>query len=238
MVFRSMKRAAKSRLETVAAQGEDLLERLAIAEVDAAIHAGLRDLLLPVAVLASLLIGAQIVGTWIGEPEARRLATTSIVLGVWLYGFWMLVQGFISARPIIAVWATTRQTPHRLARLLLYQRILARLRTTFTTPEGQTTTMGSLTLQALRLIDAPRTWEAIAFRLASRLAPRLISHAAARVLTVVGPIIGAWLYYRFIVFPELVRAGSGLGPWEAFAYPVAALIDMLAGTQLREALLR
>lgn len=236
MVFGPIRRALKSRLQTAAAHGEDLLERLAVAEVDAAIHAGLRDLLMPIVILATLLLGAQIAGNWIGEPEARRLATTSIVLCAWFYGFWTLAHGLLAARPLMAVWAATRQGPHNLARLLLYQRIITRLRSTFTTAEGEATRMGKLTLQALRLIDAPETWEAVAFRLANRLAPRLIRHAAARTLTVVGPVLGAWVYYRFIVFPELVRAGSGLGPWEALLYPVAALVDLLGGTHLRDAL--
>ena len=50
------------------------------------------------------------------------------------------------------------------------------------------------------------------------------------------PVAFAWLYYRFVVFPDLIRAGSGMGPWSALVYPLAALIDALAGTDLRSSL--
>jgi len=236
MVFDALRQSLRNRLQSAADQGELLLERLATAEVDAAIHAWLRDFLLHIVVFIALLALVQWAGGAIAAGETRLLVTTTLVLVIYAYGAWLVISGLWAWRPIAAVWLTTRQGPVGLARFYLYGRILNQLRETFTGPDGRNTSIGALLLQALRLIDAPRAWDGVAYRLADRLAPRLAQHAAARVLSVFAPVAFAWLYYRFVVFPEIVRAGSGIGPWSALVYPFAALIDALAGTALRESL--
>jgi len=236
MVFDTLRRSLRERLQSAADQGEHLLERLATAEVDAAIHAWLRDFLLHLGVFIALLALAQAAGAAIAQKDTRLVVTTTIVLALYAYGAWLVLSGLRQWRPIAAVWLTTRQGPVGLARFYLYGRILTQLRETFTAPDGRSTGIGQVMLQALRMIDAPRSWDGVAYRLADRLAPRLARHAGARVLSIFAPVAGAWAYYRFIVFPDLVRAGSGLGPWDALLYPIAALIDAVAGTALREAL--
>jgi len=236
MVFDALRRSMRERLQSAADQGEALLEKLATAEVDAAIHAWLRDFLVHLGVFIALLALAQAAGGAIAQVQTRLLVTTSIVLAIYAYGVWLVLSGLWAWRPIAAVWLTTRQGPVELARFYLYGRILQQLRETFTAEDGRATGIGQVMLQALRMIDAPRSWDGVAYRLADRLAPRLARHAGARVLSIFAPVAGAWLYYRFIVFPDLVRAGSGMGPWEALVYPFAALIDALAGTGFREAL--
>lgn len=236
MVFDALRRTFRERLQSAADQGEALLEKLATAEVDAAIHAWLRDFLVHIVVFIALLAVAEWAGSTIADREPRLLVTTTLAMAIWLYGAWLVISGLWAWREIAAVWLTTRQGPVGLARFYLYGRILQQLRETFTGPDGRNTSVGGLLLQALRLIDAPRAWDGVAYRLADRLAPRLARHAAARVASVFVPVAFAWLYYRFVVFPELVRMGSGIGPWEALAYPFAALVDALAGTGLRESL--
>ena len=238
MVFDTLRRSLRARMQSAADQGEHLLERLATAEVDAAIHAWLRDFLKHIAVFIALLALVQAAGEAIGERETRLAITTTVVLALYAYGGWLVLSGLWAWRPIAAVWLTTRQGPVGLARFYLYGRILRQLRENFTGPDGRNTAIGALLLQALRLIDAPRAWDGVAYRLADRLAPRLARHAATRVLSVFAPVAGAWLYYRFVVFPDLIRAGSGLGPWDALVYPFAALVDALAGTGFRDALTR
>lgn len=238
MVFDALRRNLRDRLQSAADQGEGLLEKLATAEVDAAIHAWLRDFLKHIAIFIALLALAQAAGGAITQAQTRLLVTTSIVLAIYAYGAWLVLSGLWAWRPIAAVWLTTRQGPVGLARFYLYGRILQQLRETFTAQDGRATGIGQVMLQALRMIDAPRSWDGVAYRLADRLAPRLARHAAARVLSILAPVAGAWAYYRFIVFPELVHAGSGLGPWDALLYPFAALIDALTGTGFRDALTR
>jgi hypothetical protein len=236
MVFDTLRKSLQSRLQSAADQGELLLERLATAEVDAAIHAWLRDFLVHIVVFIALLALAQWAGGAIEDRESRLLVTTTLILAIYGYGAWLVVAGLWAWREIAAVWLTTRQGPVGLARFYLYGRILQQLRETFTGPDGRNTAIGTLLLQALKLIDAPRAWDGVAYRLADRLAPRLAQHAFARVLSIFAPVAFAWLYYRFIVFPEIIRAGSGIGPWNALLYPFAALIDAMTGTSLRESL--
>ncbi len=236
MVFDTLRKSLQSRLQSAADQGEMLLERLATAEVDSAIHAWLRDFLRHIVVFIALLALARWAGGAITDNETRLLVTTTLVLAIYAYGAWLVIAGLWAWREIATVWLTTRQGPVGLARFYLYGRIHRQLRETFTGPDGRNTAIGALLLQALRLIDAPRAWDGVAYRLADRLAPRLAQHAAARVLSVFAPVAFAWLYYRFIVFPEIIEAGSGIGPWSALVYPFAALIDALAGTDLRGSL--
>jgi len=236
MVFDTLRQSLRNRLQSAADQGEALLERIATAEVDAAIHAWLRDFLLHIVVFIALLALARWAGGAIAADQTRLLVTTTLVLAIYAYGAWLVIAGLWAWREIAAVWLTTRQGPVGLARFYLYGRIHRQLRETFTGPDGRNTAIGALLLQALRLIDAPRAWDGVAYRLADRLAPRLAQHAAARVLSVFAPVAFAWLYYRFIVFPEIIETGSGIGPWSALVYPFAALIDALAGTDLREGL--
>jgi hypothetical protein len=65
-----------------------------------------------------------------------------------------------------------------------------------------------------------------------------VRHAITQTIIVLIPVTAAWAYYRFQIFPDIIRAETGLGLWSAFAYPVAALLDLLAGTDLRAALLQ
>ncbi len=238
MVFDTLRQSLRNRLQSAADQGEMLLERIATAEVDAAIHAWLRDFLVHIVVFIALLALARWAGGAIAAGETRLLVTTTLVLAIYAYGAWLVIAGLWAWREIAAVWLTTRQGPVGLARFYLYGRIHRQLRETFTGPDGRNTAIGGLLLQALRLIDAPRAWDGVAYRLADRLAPRLAQHAFARVLSIFAPVAFAWLYYRFIVFPEIIEAGSGIGPWSALVYPFAALIDALAGTSFRETLAR
>jgi hypothetical protein len=238
MVFDSLRQAVRARLQTAADTGEVVLERLALAEVDAAIHAQLRDFLLKMAIFVALLAAVQVAGRQIEAANTRLLVTTTLVLIIWLYGAWLLIEAVWNARPTIGAWLISRQHPYDLARLYLYNRILQTLRSTFTADDGKSTSIGALTLRALRIIDAPQSWEGVAFRLADRLAPRLARHALSRIFVVAGPVLGTWLYYRFVIFPDLVRAGSGLGALDALLYPFAVLIDTVAGTELRATLLQ
>lgn len=236
MIFDFLRRAVQHRLEQALQRGEDILERFAQAEVDAFIHARLQAILIPALAVGAMLIAAQAAGAWLGGGEASRLAASSIALAAALYGGWSMAKGLRAALPIAALWASTVKSPWRLARLILYERILASFNRLFAQSDGQLTTLGSLALQALKFAG-PQSWEALAFRLANRLAPRLVNHAALRALLVLGPAMAAAAYYRMVIFPEMIRGETGLGPLAALAYPLAAAADALAGTHLRQTLL-
>ncbi len=214
--------------------GEGIAERLALAEVDAVIQTRVQGILIPSLVVAVLFALAQLAGALIGDEETLRVAVTTIVLAAGLYGTWALVAGIIEILPILAVWASTRVGPHKLARLYLYQIILDGLREAFTNAGGRPSTAGHIARYALKFSGGPSSWESYACRLADRIAPRMVAHAVLRVVLVILPALAAWAYYRLVIFPDLIKAQTGLHFLEAFLYPFAALSDAIAGTHFRE----
>jgi hypothetical protein len=236
MILDFLRRSVQQRLEQAMQRGEDILERFARAEVDAFIHAKLQTVLIPALVVGVLLIAAQAAGAWLGGGEVSRLTASTIALAAALYGGYSMARGLRASGPILALWSSTVWSPWALARLVLFERILASFNKLFAQKDGQLTAMGGLALHALKLAG-PQSWEALAFRLANRLAPRLVNHAALRALMVLGPAMAATTYYRMMIFPELIRGETGLGPLAALVYPVAAGADAIAGSHLRDLLL-
>jgi hypothetical protein len=224
-------------LKDVLEAGEGVAERLALAEVDAVIQTRLQGIVIPSIVVGVLFACAEVAAALIGDEETLRVAVTSIVLAAGVYGTWALAVGFIEILPVLAVWAATRVGPHGLARLFLYQLILKALRGAFTNAEGRPSTVSHIARYALKFSGRPSTWESLALRLADQIAPRMVAHAVLRVALVILPVLAAWAYYRFKIFPDLIKAQTGLGLLEAFLYPFAALCDAVVGTSFRAMLL-
>lgn len=236
MVLKSIEQL-RSGLENALTWGEDVAERLALAEVNAVIQTRVQGIVIPSLVVAVLFGAAELAAAMIGDTETLRFAVTTIVLAAGLYGLWALMIGIIDVLPIAAVWLSTWVTPHKLARLFLYQLILARLQEAFTNAEGRSSTAGQIARYALKFSGRPSSWEGLAFRLADQIAPRIVRHAALQIVLVLIPVVAAWAYYRFQIFPDIIRSQTGLGIWGAFLYPGAALIDLIAGTSLRAGLI-
>jgi hypothetical protein len=236
MILKSIDRF-RTGLQDALKAGEHVAERLALAEVDAVIQTNLRGILIPTTVVALLLGVAEASAALIHDPEIMRLAVTSILLLAGLYGSWALATGIIGILPVLSVWAATRVNPRRLATLFLYELIVTRLQQAFSTQQGTPSVAGRLARYALRFSGRPSSWEGLAFRLADRIAPRMIRHALMQTLLVLAPASAAWAYYRFKIVPGIVRDDIGLTFWSAFFYPVAALIDVIFGTSLRTMLL-
>ncbi len=237
MVLKSIDQL-RSGLQDVLAAGEDIAERIALAEVDTVIHTRLRGILIPTIVVGLLFGVIETVAALIDDPETLRIAVTCLVLGAGLYGTWAVVSGIVEILPVLALWSATRVGPHRLAQLLLYRLILHRLRETFTGPAGKPSTAGHIARYALKFSGRASSWEGLAYRLAEQIAPRMVRHGIAQTAAVIVPVIAAWAYYRFQIFPDIIHAQTGLGLWSAFLYPVAAAIDAVAGTALRHGLLQ
>ena len=217
--------------------GEGIAERLALAEVDAVIQTRVQGIVIPSIVVAVLFACAELAAAFIGDEETLRVAVTSIVLAAGVYGTWALAVGIVEVLPVVAVWASTRVGPHKLARLFLYRLVLDALNRAFTNAEGRPSTASHIARYALKFSGGPSSWESYAYRLADQIAPRMVAHAVLRVVLVILPVLAAWAYYRIKIFPDLIKAQTGLGFLEAFLYPFAALCDGVAGTGLRAMLL-
>ena len=236
MVLKSIEQL-RSDLHDVFSWGEDVAERLALAEVDAVIQTRVQGILIPSLVVAILFAAVELAAIVIGDAETLRIAVTSIVLAAGVYGVWALATSTVEVLPIVAVWLSTRLTPHKLARLFLYQLILSRFQEAFTNAEGRSSAAGQIARYAFKFSGRASSWEGLAFRLADQIAPRMVRHAALQIVIVLIPVAAAWAYYRFQIFPDIIRSQTGLGIWSAFLYPGAALIDLVAGTSLRASLI-
>jgi hypothetical protein len=218
--------------------GEEIAERLALAEVDQLIQTRVSGILIPTMVIAAAFAVAETAAYFINDTETLRISVTSILLAAGIYGTWSLVTGIILVLPVLSVWLATRVGPRSLARLLLYELIRRRLREALTTSEGSATLAGRLAGYVLKFSGHAPDWDTLAFRLADRIAPRLVRHAVTQTALVLVPVVAAWAYYRYQVVPDIIHAQTGLGFWSAFVYPIAALIDVIGGTELRAALLQ
>ncbi len=227
----------RNSLQDAIVAGETVAERLAIAEVNSLIQTRVQGILVPSCVVAVLFAITEAAAAIIGDPETLRLSVTVILLTTGLYGTWALVSGSIQILPLLAVWSATRVRPHALARLLLYELILRRLREAFANAEGKASVADRLARYALKFSGRATSWEDLAYRLADQIAPRMVRHGVSQSLIVLLPVVAAWAYYRFKIFPDIILTETGLGFWSAFLYPFAALIDAIAGTGLRAALL-
>lgn len=236
MILKSIEKI-RNGLQDALAAGEDVAERLALAEVDAVIQTRIQGILIPSFIVAVLFAITEVAARFIGDPETLRLVVTSILLTAGLYGTWALITGFIDILPLLAVWSATRVTPYKLAQLFLYQLILHRLRTALSNTEGKLSMAGRLAGYALKFSGRASSWEVLAFKLSGQIAPRLVRHALTQTVIVLVPVIAAWAYYRFQIFPDIIRSQTGLSFWGAFLYPLAALADALADTGWRAVLL-
>jgi hypothetical protein len=144
--------------------GEGIAERLALAEVDAVIQTRVQGIVIPSIVVALLFACAELAAAFIGDEETLRVAVTSIVLAAGIYGTWALAVGIVEVLPVLAVWASTRVGPHKLARLFLYQLILDALNRAFTNAEGRPSTASHIARYALKFSGGPSTWESYASR--------------------------------------------------------------------------
>ena len=215
---------------------EDVVERLALAEVDSALFERAQSLTLPAFVIIALMVLGHGVGVAMESAEAMRLVVSSIVLAAAVYALYAFWTGVVAVAPIALAWIATTRDLHSFVRLQLYAFLLARLDGSMRTGSGETT-LGAVVLRLLQFSGGPTSVEALAYRLAARTSPIILRHAGQRLLLVLGPILGVWAYYRFVVYPEMVQSDTGLGPWTAPLYPLAALCDALFGTSLRSALL-
>jgi len=120
---------------------------------------------------------------------------------------------------------------------LLYGFFKQRLQTLLTGETNAPSLRGRIVGYALRFSGQPSSLEGVALKLADRIAPRMLRHALTQTVLVLLPVIVAIAYYRLQIFPDIIRTETGLGFWSAFAYPLAAIADTIAGTDFRGQLL-
>jgi hypothetical protein len=77
----------------------------------------------------------------------------------------------------------------------------------------------------------------LAFRFSDRLADTAMRHLIKRFSLLIAPFFGAFLYYRMIIYPQVIHKYASIGSFPITLYPFAALCDEVFGTHFRHFLM-
>lgn len=219
-------------------KGKGLTGPLGRAIVDTFVTDRLVGAVWPSAVVLAVIVGLHGATVAIKSPEAERVLVGLVVLLALAWSAYGIVQGSRVGWLYVRVWLVTGLPASALVRMLLFQELRARHRSWQS--ELSDESFGAVvvkeaicTIQA-RLGPAP---ERTAFMIADHLAPIVVRHLAARLAMVLLPVIGALLYYRFAIYPDIIQRGTGGGPWSIVLYPLAASADLVFGSELRAGIL-
>jgi hypothetical protein len=170
--------------------------------------------------------------TMSGEP-ARVLIGLVVfaALGFSAYG---VLRGALVMLPHARVWFVARLAPVPHARLLLFQWLRGQINEALARPEAADFTEGVVAAALAEFQQTHRLGaNELAFVLADDLAPVLVRHLLRRLVVLLGPLVGAFLYYRLAIYPDIIARYTTIGPWGIAAYPFAAAADILLQTHWR-----
>jgi hypothetical protein len=169
--------------------------------------------------------------------EQDRILVGLIVLAAYVWSAFGMVKGFNASLPHIRLWLVTRLSPTRQARLLIFQWVREKY-TEVVSRKAAADFKQDVVASALMYVQQANKVgpNEIAFLLADHLAPVLVRHVIRRTLILVLPIFGALLYYRRVLYPDIIAKYTDIGPWRLALYPLAAAADGVFGTHLRDAI--
>jgi hypothetical protein len=206
--------------------------------VDAFIVERLTGAFWPPLVMLVSVFAIHLAASIVDTPEAERVLLGAAIASVFVWSGYEIALAAHAVWPHLRFWAGTRLSPVHHARLMLFHEVRAAY-------HGWEETLfdSSFTADVLRATLAAvqarlkLTADHAAFAIADHLAPILVRHLAARLGLIITPFVIGFLYYRFAIYPDIVQRNVGVGPWSVALYPFAALVDIVAGTELRLALL-
>lgn len=219
-------------------EGKRLTGPLARALLDTFVVDRLVGAVWPSAVILAVILCLHATSTIVQSLEAERILTGLAVLMALIWSVYGIVEGARIAWPHLRLWMVTRLPPTAHVRMLLFCELCERCRSWQAGLSEQgfraVATKEAFSILQVRLKLTP---ERVAFMIADHLAPILVRHLTARLAMVLLPVVGALLYYRFAIYPDVIQQGTGGGPWSIVLYPFAALADAVVGSSLRSALL-
>lgn len=203
--------------------------------VDSFIVDRLAGAIWPSMALLGAVLGLHALGVVTGSMEAERILTGLAILAALAWSAHALVSGARAVAPHLRLWLVTRLSPQAHVRLLVFGYARDRLKNAQNSVDaaGPLWAAAARELQQRVALDPER----LAFRLTDELAPHVVRQLSLRLAQIVAPVVCAVLYYRLVIYPDLVAAGTGAGPWVLALYPFAALVDVVAGTTMRGALI-
>ncbi len=180
------------------------------------------------ATLYAILLAAPL----LPSEEWAVLPACLVILAFAVHVVWSLRP----AMQVVPLWWRLRVGPRQLVRLILF-RAIARLlhdaeRRMAAGAEGQGRLGRNAFGLAQWLVATPT--DRIAWQLAEAVEPRILRHAANAALLALAPILLMfWVFRAVIVYGGLLDRAAHLGPFKAVLYPIATIIDLVAGTSLR-----
>ena len=189
-----------------------------------------QEAILPAALVLAAIFVANPAITWLGGGvEAHRIGIGLLALAGFGWACWISAVGLIWFLRHLRMMLITGLGPRPYLRLVIALAARDWLR-------DQAAWLGAGTsrafLESFQRATGHRT-ETLAARLADAVAARLWRHVALRLGAVLAPIFVGLIYYRAVIYPGFL----GENAWLGMFYPLAALVDVLAGTNYRASLI-
>ena len=181
---------------------------------------------------AAALYGVLLILPLLPSEEWGVLAACSIILGFFLHLVWSVWPALAT----LPLWWRLRVGPRQAVRLLLFRITSRTLHELEGGLDAWAATRGTVARNALALAQwtAATPTDRIAWQLAEALEPRILRHAVRAAVLALGPItLMFWVFRWAVVYGGLLDQTAHLGALDAAVYPFAALIDLVAGTDLR-----
>ncbi len=223
---RSFNEQAENLVAGTVLLGNDLAQWKADSEL---LHA-IQGTVLPAALaLSAIIIANPLITLLGGGVEAHRLGIGVLALIAFIWACVVSVSGFAWFLRHLRMMLITGLRPRAYLRLVIALAARDWLRAQLAAISGGT----ALAFVASFQKETNSQTEMLAARLADQIGATLWRHVALRLGYVLAPMIVALIYYRVVVYPSFLGANA----WLIMLYPVAALIDALAGTSYRQGML-
>ncbi|BBK33131.1 hypothetical protein EDC65_4245 [Stella humosa] len=169
---------------------------------------------------------------YLPSEEWGVLPACTIILAFFVHIGWSLWP----VATTLPLWWRLRVGPRQAVRLVLFRTIARLLHEMEGGIQSWADTRGFVTRNALAVAQwtSATPSDRIAWQLADALEPRILRHAVRAAILALGPIVLMfWVFRWVVVYGGLLDRAAHLGPIDAAVYPIAAVIDLIAGTDLR-----
>jgi len=223
---RNFNSEAQSLVAETVLLGNDIAQWRADSEL---LHA-IQETVLPTALaLGAILIANPLVTLLGGGAEAHHIVVGSLALAAFLWAGAVSLAGLVWLLGHVRMMLITRLWPRRYLRLVIAMAARDWMRDQAASIPGGT---WRAFLHSFQRETGSQT-EMLAARLADQIGATLWRHVALRLGYVLAPMMVALTYYRLVIYPSFLGAST----WLSMLYPIAALVDAVAGTALRDALM-
>ena len=223
-------RSLSQEAESLVAESMLLGNEVAQWKADSELLHAIQGTVFPTALaLGAILLADPLITALGGELEAHRIVIGALALAGFSWACWVSWQGLVFFLHHLRLMLITRLAPRSYLRLVIALSARDWLRDQ---AAGIAAGSGRAFVASFQQATGNQN-EMLAARLADQIGATLWRHVAVRLGYVLAPMGVALIYYRLVVYPGFLGASA----WLIMLYPLAALIDLVAGTDLRHSLL-